>query len=700
MRKKLIILQDGNKNCGACSLLSIIRYYGGDISLNRLCELTRTTKKGTSFFDLKMASSKIGFSSKAYSVDKVSDIPVIYLPCIAHLKCDGSTHFVVIYKIFKDKILLMDPACGKKYISVEEFKKLWTSYIMVFEPRGKIPIVKGKKYLNELLVSIISKNKKVIINIMCLSVLFVLFTFGYSYYMKVLIDKLVYNNKHMLFVVSLIFTVIALFKVLTNLFRNNVLAYLNMKVEMPMFINSFRMILLLPYSYYKNKTTGEMIARINDLSYVKNVMSKLLTTVFLDVILFLVSLIWLYFINSYMFFISLIIGLFYIIILTIYKIVIKDKIRLNQESSAEVNSMLVEAIEGCETAKNLHIEENLIKRFECSFGKLQFNALDYSLVNNITDFYQNIVSYLGIIVINYIGIINIINGNLTIGSLIIFNTILDYYLSPFKDIINLCSDYIYVFNAINRVNNIYEVDLEDSFNDNNLLSSNDIVIKDLDYSFNGRRSVLNGVNLEIDGGSKVLFLGSSGGGKSTLLKILYKYYDVARTKVFIGGYDINDITKGEIRNKLVYVSQNEVLYTGSIKDNIYVDRNILLKDVLDVYKLVEIDNIIKDNLLGYDMLLEENGTNISGGERQRIILARALLKNSDIIMIDEGLSQMDVELERRILSKMFCKYNNKTIIVVSHRANNMDLYDKVIKIDSGRIINIIDKEDSYADEVL
>lgn len=331
---------------------------------------------------------------------------------------------------------------------------------------------------------------------------------------------------------------------------------------------------------------------------------------------------------------------------------------------------------------------------------MQFNALDYSLVNNITDFYQNIVSYLGIIVINYIGIINIINGNLTIGSLIIFNTILDYYLSPFKDIINLCSDYIYVFNAINRVNNIYEVDLEDSFNDNNLLSSNDIVIKDLDYSFNGRRSVLNGVNLEIDGGSKVLFLGSSGGGKSTLLKILYKYYDVARTKVFIGGYDINDITKGEIRNKLVYVSQNEVLYTGSIKDNIYVDRNILLKDVLDVYKLVEIDNIIKDNLLGYDMLLEENGTNISGGERQRIILARALLKNSDIIMIDEGLSQMDVELERRILSKMFCKYNNKTIIVVSHRANNMDLYDKVIKIDSGRIINIIDKEDSYADEVL
>jgi len=155
--------------------------------------------------------------------------------------------------------------------------------------------------------------------------------------------------------------------------------------------------------------------------------------------------------------------------------------------------------------------------------------------------------------------------------------------------------------------------------------------------------------------------------------------------VLVNGIDINDFSISDIRDDIIYVSQNETLYTGSIKDNILLNRDIDYKDFLDMCCYLEVDNIIKDNLLGYDFLLEENGANISGGERQRIILARALFKKGNIILIDEGLSQMDIDLERRVLKRIFSIFKDKMIIVVSHRFNNMDLYDKVFKLKDGMV---------------
>ena len=168
-----------------------------------------------------------------------------------------------------------------------------------------------------------------------------------------------------------------------------------------------------------------------------------------------------------------------------------------------------------------------------------------------------------------------------------------------------------------------------------------------------------------------------------------KYYSVNRSTVFINNYDINDISLNTIKNNISYISQDEILYTGSIKDNIILNRNIDDKEFLKVTKITRVDEIINNSLLGYDMILEENGFNISGGQKQRIILARALLKKSNIILIDEGLNQIDINLERKILKDVFRVYKNKTIIIVSHRKENIDLYDKVIKISDGKLQEVI-----------
>lgn len=685
MKKKLVVLQEGNKDCGVCCLLSIIRYYNGNISLNKLMEMTKTTKNGTTFYNLSEAASKIGMASKAYYVDDFNNISVYSCPFISQVIRNGYTHFVVVYKISKDKLLIMDPALGSLYMSREKFLNIWTSYIMMFEKVKILPNYKDEKYINKLLYGLILNNKKIIVNCLLLTLMFCFLTIGYSVYLKVMIDKVLNQDKYLLIVISLIFFIVILFRSLTNLFRNQMLSYFNMKVDISLFLNSFKRILLLPYNYYKNKTTGEIISRVNDLSYIKQIISQLLTTVFLDIVLLLFSLVCLYFINSKMFVISFFIAILYMIIIFIYPRFIKTKIYESQAEVAKVNSYLVESISGLETIKGLRCEKMVNDRLESYYTKAQATIFDYNIISNGVLFLKDLIFYVGVLLINYVGCVDIMNGNFTVGSLLTFNTILGYFLNPLQNFIDLADDYVYVKGVFKRANGLYEVKLDDLESKNGLRVEGDISFNNLDFSFNGKDQILKSIKIEFKAKEKILLLGNSGSGKSTLLKILYKYYDVSRGMVLVNGIDINDFSISDIRDDIIYVSQNETLYTGSIKDNILLNRDIDYKDFLDMCCYLEVDNIIKDNLLGYDFLLEENGANISGGERQRIILARALFKKGNVILIDEGLSQMDIDLERRVLKRIFSIFKDKMIIVVSHRFNNMDLYDKVFKLKDGMV---------------
>ena len=233
--------------------------------------------------------------------------------------------------------------------------------------------------------------------------------------------------------------------------------------------------------------------------------------------------------------------------------------------------------------------------------------------------------------------------------------------------------------AIKKILNLFYTKNSNGILDKNM--KGDIVFKNLSYSFNDDEKVLENINLKIEKNSKVMVIGSSGSGKSTLFKILKKYYDIPRDKVYIDNIDLNDYQKSNI----VYVSQNEILFSDTIYNNI--DSN----NIINISKICLVDEIVRKNQLGYNMLIEENGFNLSGGERQRIILARALANEFDIIVIDEGLNQVDTNMERIIIKNLLESYDDKTIIFISHRLDNMDLFDQVIKLEKGKIIDDISK---------
>lgn len=573
----------------------------------------------------------------------------------------------------------MDPAVGKVTMDMFDFTNVWTGYLMLFEKIKSISVITSDKKLMKMIWLVLFNNKSIIVFLTILSLLITLYSIGTSFYSQIIFDKIINTEVNNLIIITIFFSILYILKNISNYVRNYLIIYLNQKIDISIILSTFSNIILLPFTFYQGKTSGEVLSRINDLSHFKIFISRIIVTIFLDIIVFITSFIIIYFIKREFIMLIIIMLIVYILIILIFNPIIKRINIKNQMNNELVNNDIIESTKSFETIKNLNIQDNIILKFEKDYNKLIATSYYDEKINNILLLLKSLLGDLGLLLLNFICFRFIMKNNLTMGNYMTITLLFNYILSPIDNFISLLNEYHFVKNSIRRVNDLLDADKE-IITDNKLELNGNIEVRNLSFTFNNKYYPLNNVNLSIKNGERVLILGESGIGKSTLLRLIYKYYDVDRGQIFINGYDINDYTLADIRKNITYISQNEMLYTDSIRNNIILDRNISENDFLNVCKMTYVDEIIKDNILGYDYITEENGSNLSGGQRQRIILARGLLKNSKIIMIDEGLSQIDIKLERIILENLFWTYQDKTFIVVSHRENNTDLYDRVIRL--------------------
>lgn len=688
MKKDLIVIQDGAKDCGASCLLSIIRYYGGNISKEKLIDMTKTTKDGTTFFGISSAAESLGLTTKSYKVDDIDKIKKIIPPILCQINNNGYNHFIVIYKIYNNRLLIMDPSKGKEVIDLFDFNNIWTGYIMLFEKN--LPLINNKenKIFGKIIKEVIIKNKGNILFITILSLIITTSTCLASFYSEVVFDKVIDTEINNLIFITLIFFILFIIKNITNFIRNHLLIYLNQKLDISIILNAFSKIILLPYRYYKNKTTAEVLSRINDLSYVKKFISKIIITIFLDTLVFIIAFIIIYTINRKILNIFILTEILYLIIILIFNKTIKKYTTQSQKNIALINNAIVESVSSFETIKGLNIEDNMIYKFSQNYSKALNTNYNLEKLNNTISLLKEFITDISLLLINFYSFKLIMTNHLTIGNYMTITMLSNYLIYPIRNIINLTEEYHYVKNSITRANNLFEVEDENIYDNKKLEVNGNIKITNLKYTFNNKNYILKNINLFIKDKDRVILLGPSGSGKSTILKILYKYLEVDRKTVYINSYDINDYSLIDIRKNITYISQNEIIYNDTIRNNIILDREVSEIDYLNICHLLHIDDIVKDNILGYDYILEENAINLSGGQRQKIILARSLLKKSNIIMIDEGFSQIDIETEREILQNIFRYFYNKTFIVISHRTENLDLYNRIIKIKEGKIKEI------------
>ena len=680
MFKRNLIRQDGFKDCGPTCLSMIIKHYKGYIDINELKEMCKTDKNGTTAYHLIETAKKCGFESYGVKCN-LEDINKnnIILPCIAHVILNNSyKHYVVIKKIDykKKKITVYDPIGTIKTYTYENFQKIFSNIIILLYP---IKVIKNipNNSIKKFILEITKTSTKQLIQIIIISIFITLFSIIISFYLQYMVDNV--NNQGKIYFIFTLFLIIYIMKIISDFLRNKIIILVNQKIDFNLNYNSFKQIINLPYCYYKNNTTGEIISKINDLDVVRQVISKVAISIFIDLPLTLLSLIIMYILNEKLFIISLIIMLLYWLVLILFRNPLNEKIEDTTLAKADTTSYMVERINGYETLKGCNKEHIALKKFEDKYAALSNKIYDLDNCYNYQLLLKEIINDLGFIFIILIGILLVKDNIITIGQLLSFNSLLVYFLTPIRNIIDLDDSIKQSKIAIKKILNLYYDKKESGILDKKM--KGEIIFKNLSYTLNETRNVLENINLKINQNSKVMVIGESGSGKSTLFKILKKYYTVPRDKVYIDNVDINDYQESNI----VYVSQNEILFTDTISNNIDSD------NIIDISKICLIDEIVKNNQLGYNMLIEENGFNLSGGERQRIILARALANEFDILIIDEGLSQVDINMERKILKNLFENYNDKTIIFISHRLENMDLFNQVIKLKKGRISDDLSK---------
>lgn len=685
-----IVLQDGIKDCGVCSLLSVIRYYGGDVSKEYLREITNTTKNGVSAYGLIEGANKLGFIAEGMSGD-LSKIENNNLPCLAHIAVNKNyKHFIVIYKIdnINKKIIVMDPAKGKRTLSFSEFNLLSTGNFIFLKVNKKIPNIKNKNYIKKTIVKFFVDNKNIILFlsffIISCFILNVLTAFHFKYLLEFVVN---YNVKTNLKVICIIIFSLYVFKVFNSLFRNILFNKISFLFDEILTEKTFKQILLLPYLYYKNRTTGEVITRLKDLFNVKNYLIKLLSVFITDFFSLLIFYFMMFKINKKLSIIVLIISST-IIIFTLGR---NKKLRklysqvCRKEES--INSYLVESLSNVDTIKGGHIEKRLSDKFNLLYKDLLEKSYLYSLFLEIGTFFNENIKDFTLIVLYYLGCLFILSKKMDLSSLFIYQTLLLYYLSSLNSLKNMIDEYHNFSVSLNRVEDLYTISNEnfsESYYYYSYKLDGDIIFNNLSYKY-GSKLLFDSINFKIKSGEKILLIGESGTGKSSLVKILMRYLEVPYGMCSISGIDINHYHLENVRRNISYVSSNDFLFTDSLINNITLEKEYLDEEINDVLKISMVDKIVSKRNTNLNMMVEENGFNFSSGEKQKIILSRYLLRNSSIYILDEALGQIDIKSEKIILKNMFNKYKDKIFIVISHRKNNMYLYDHVFKLRDGKL---------------
>ncbi len=679
MNKKLMVLNEDKNDCAAASLSSIIKYYGGNISMENIKEIINTTKHGTNAYDIIKGAKEIGFNAYGQKValENIHKYKNKF-PLIAHVKNGNAYHFVVIYKIDTNRntILYMDPCIGFIKTKISDFQKKYLGTLLFFEKIKELPKESNSnKIFKEILVKIL-KDKKNLLLLFITSLITFLFSIISTYYYKIILEKPNVNRKYIISLLIL-FSLFIIIKNIFNYFRNKLIINTNYNIEL--FINNevLSKLFNLPYAYYKNKTSGEIISRLNDLDNLRDILSDIILNMSINILIIIISFIIMITINLKLALITLIIVFLYYFFIKLYRNLFDRKIRIIQEEKGFYNNKLYEIIEGVETIKNLNIkslkllEINKTHKTYCDSNR----SLNYSL--NSQQFFKDFINDIGLLLLMTLGIIFVTNKVIKISDLILLYMINSYFLETVKSILNKDIELNYNLKNLEKINTIFSS--KESKQTNETISG-DIIIKKLQYSYSDKL-ILNNINFKIKSGDKFLLKGKSGSGKSTLIKILLKYLKDYNGKVVINGADYSKIEDNIINNSFTYIGQNEKIFSDTFKNNIILNRNI---DESKYNKIIDICNLshFKDK---ENILIEENGFNISGGEKQRIILARALLKNSNYIIIDEALSEVDTEIEKDIIKNLCEYFKEKTIIYVSHKKEIQDIFNCYYDIERRKI---------------
>ncbi|NVO10831.1 MAG: peptidase domain-containing ABC transporter [Bacteroidales bacterium] len=687
---KTFVRQQDQSDCGVACLASIIKYYGGHVPLENLRETSGTSKQGTTLLGLYQAAQKNGFDAVGSQAD-LAHIKDLKKPFIIHVFIDNRLqHYMVCYDFCDNLFLVGDPAEGMKYINEEELNKIWVSKTL-------LQLTPNKEFIKS--ETIKNAKKRWIYNLVkedinllsiCLGIGILIAILGTTtalFSQKLVDDILPHHTINRLIPGMAILTILLLLRGGITWIRQIFLVGQSRNFNVRIINSFYSSLLFLPKSFFDNRKTGELIARMNDTSRIQNTISYLVGNVLIDGMVVLVSIIFIFLYSITLGFISLTsIPIFFYIVYRFHHKVVKDQ-REVMVAYAKNESNYINTIQGIYAIKTFNKESFFSKLNQSIYGHYQQKVEQLGKTQTNLSLYGDTAATIIIAAIIASSSYLVITSSFTVGAMI---AVLSMTGSLLPGVGRLALLNIQVQGAKIAFDRMYDfVSISPEYNpetESNTanLSFNELKVSQISFRFPGSLPLLTNVNFEVKKGETIAIIGESGCGKSTLIQILQKLYHQENGTISINDINIDNINNFELRSKTSVVPQEISLFNGTLLDNICLsDSAAEAKQIIKFCEDFGFDKYFKAFPQFYYTLLGEEGVNISGGQKQLVALARALYKQPQLLLLDEPTAAMDRHTEGFVMQLLEQQKQNMAIVIITHRSNLLTQFDRIYTLENG-----------------
>ncbi len=687
-------------DCGATCLRIVFKYYGQLVSIHKIRKLCQTTKNGVNLLGISEAAEKLGF--RTYGVKlSLEQLSEVELPCILHW---NQNHFVVLYKIKKGRYYISDPATGLVSYDEKEFSRNWFStkelheglslllspgpdFYQLDEEEPQLALKWSKVF------TYFYKYKKLFIQLLLGMLLGTILQLVTPFLTQSVVDIGI-NTKNINFINLILIAQLMLFigQTAVSFIRSWIMLHISTRVNISILTDLLIKIMKLPMNFFDLKTHGDLMQRMGDQQRVESFLTGNTLNTLFSIVNMLVfgGLLIIY--NKLIFLIFFIATVLYTLWILAFMKVRRELDHKRFKISSDNQTYMVEMIQSIRDIKLNNSEKQ--KRW--GWETLQARLFKFKVRSLALSQYQSIgsmaINQAKGILITYISAKAVIDGEITLGGMMAIQYIVGMVSNPVQQLLGFMQSYQDAKISMERLNEIYETEEEESLEKDYLQwipEKKDIEIKNLTFRYfgAGNEPVFNKLNLTFPEGKTTAIVGMSGSGKTTILKLLMRFYDYEAGEITVGGKRLDQISQHTWRAACGMVMQDSHIFADTIENNIAVGEEVPQPEkVQEAIRIANLDDFITEQPFGLATKIGTAGKGISQGQKQRLLIARAVYKQPEFIFLDEATNSLDANNERVIIDNLETFFNNRTVVIVAHRLSTVKNADNIIVLEKGDIV--------------
>ena len=622
----------------------------------------------------------LAYMSEEKSIEELS------LPFITRV--NGS--FVILMKRNDKQVLYYSVEQNKPLVAtVEEFRKQWDGYAFFMSPKFKLNTL-PKKFNLQWFLPVFWKFKRFFYEVLAASCLLQVFTLITPLFTQVIIDKvLVHKGLSTLDVLMTGLIIIAVFQMVLGYLRTYIFTVLTNKVDVVLGARLYNHIVSLPLRYFESRRVGETVARVKELETIRSFISGSSLVLIIDTAFCFIFIIAMFWYSTLLCLVAIALIPFMVLLNLVATPIYRKRIQTKFEANAESQSFLVESVTGASTVKALALEQKFSRKWEDLLGHYVKTSFDVNNVANVANSLGGFLQHLSTLLILWVGAHQVMAGKLSVGQLVAFQMLAGQVSGPVLRLVGVWHQFQQTRISIDRIGDIMNLPKEsDGRGEMSPIRQGEIFFEKVSFRYHHDDPyAVKNINVKLAPGVMVGIVGPSGSGKSTLVKLLQRMYDLEEGRIFVDNIDISKYNPAAYRRQIGTVLQENYLFCGTVRENIAIARpGATMEEVERAARMSGAHDFIVQMKAGYDTIIGERGDSLSGGQRQKIAISRAMLVNPRILIFDEATSALDALSEKEVLDAIQKVRKNRTVLMIAHRLAAVQKADVILVMNNGSIV--------------